>query len=66
MSSYGTDNSSMKMANAPEKEISVKDPDVQQPLTPVPVKAGVRSDSVALLLQPSTPMSIPERPRPST
>ncbi|SJL16246.1 uncharacterized protein ARMOST_19766 [Armillaria ostoyae] len=75
ISSYGTDNSSMKTTNAPEKDISVKDPGVQQPLTPVPMTAGARSDSVALLLQPSTPMvvdvsppsppmNIPERPRP--
>ncbi|PBK63376.1 hypothetical protein ARMSODRAFT_980030 [Armillaria solidipes] len=73
--SYGTDNSSMKTATASEKDISVKDPGVRQPLTPVPVTAGARSDSVALLLQPSTPMvvdvsppsppmNIPERPRP--
>ncbi|KAK0442132.1 histone deacetylase complex, SIN3 component [Armillaria borealis] len=79
ISSHGTGDSSMKTATAPEneisKEISVKDTGVQQPLTPVPVTTEARSDSVALLLQPSTPMvvdvsppsppmNIPEGPRP--
>ncbi|PBK83472.1 hypothetical protein ARMGADRAFT_1089325 [Armillaria gallica] len=48
ISSHGTGDSSMKSATIPEKEISVKDP----------VTAGARSDSVALLLQPSTPMVV--------
>ncbi|KAK0215615.1 histone deacetylase complex, SIN3 component [Armillaria fumosa] len=66
ISSYGTGDSSMKTATAPEneisKEISVKDTGLQQPLTPVPVTTEARSDSVALLLQPSTPMVVDVSP----
>ncbi|KAK0482436.1 histone deacetylase complex, SIN3 component [Armillaria novae-zelandiae] len=66
ISSHGTGDSSMKTATAPEneisKEISVKDTGVQQPLTPVPVTTEARSDSVALLLQPLTPMVVDVSP----
>ncbi|KAK0450434.1 histone deacetylase complex, SIN3 component [Desarmillaria tabescens] len=67
ISSHGTaGDSSMKTATAPEneisKEISVKDTGVQQPLTPIPVTTEARSDSVALLLQPSNPMVVDVSP----